>query len=395
MQFPQARTKYEILYFKYCNDLKEKNLLRELTYKKKSCRIYIDFSSSDYLGLSRHPSVIKKSKEYIEEYGTSSGGSRLLSGNLSIFEDLEQKIAATKKVEAAIVFNSAYEANTSIIPALLSQITKPLVFTDRLVHASIHVGLTTASINQIRYRHLDMNHLENLLKKNKSTNEKFIFSETIFGMDGDVLDLSSIKFLSKKYNAFLYLDESHSVGMYEDDGYGISLDEGMTIGAFSKTLGSCGGFASCSKLLKTYLINKCKGFIYSTALPPAIIGANLATWKLLPTLTEERKKIKQLSCLLRKKLHDSGFDIGNSSTHIIPIIIGSEKDTLLLENYLKQNGILVSAIRPPSVPPNTSRLRITVSVHHSIADIEKLVELLKIYQRNHPSRTCLKTIHNR
>jgi len=367
--------------FDHCKSLKEKNLLRELTYKKKSCNSFLDFSSSDYLGLSKHPTVIKKSIECLEKYGASSGGSRLLSGNLPIFEELEQKIAASKKVESAIVFNSAYEANASIIPALLSQATKPIVFADRLIHASMHVGLNAAGVNQIRYRHLDMNHLEDLLKENKTAKEKFIFSETIFGMDGDVLDLTNIKFLAKKYNAFLYLDESHSVGMYGDNGYGISLSEGISIGAFSKTLGSYGGFVSCSKVFKSYFINTCKGLIYSTALPPTVIGANLAAWELLPCLNKERQRIKQISLLFREKLRSSGFNIGSSSTNIIPIIIGSEEETLLLERHLKENGILVSAIRPPSVPPNTSRLRVAISANHSITDIEKLIALLKSHRR--------------
>ncbi|NRA73605.1 MAG: aminotransferase class I/II-fold pyridoxal phosphate-dependent enzyme [Rickettsiales bacterium] len=377
----KSYTKYENLYLKYCQKLEQKTLLRKLSSSQKKLQNYIDFSSSDYLCLSQHPTIIKQSKEFLEKFGTTSSGSRLLSGNLPIFEELEQKIAKSKNTEDTIIFNSAYQANSSIISALLNKkICTPLVLADKLIHASIHEGFTIAGIKQLRYRHLDMNHLEDLLKEYKSASEKFIFSETVFSMDGDVLDIKSISFLAQKYNAFLCLDEAHSIGIYGNNGYGISLNEGIAIGSFSKGLGSLGGFASCSKIFKSYLINQSKNFIYSTALPPAIIGANLAAWQLLPNLDKERDSITQNSYYLRKQLRDCGFNIGNSSSHIIPIIIGSEQETLSYAHYLKKSKILVSAIRPPSVPPNTSRLRIVINASHSKSDIDSLVNLLKTYK---------------
>jgi 8-amino-7-oxononanoate synthase len=342
----------------------------------------IDFTSSNHLGLCKHPQVIAKSRECLEKYGAGSGGSRLLAGNLPIFLELEQKIAKEKRTESSIIFNSAYQANASVIPALLDiKLSRPVVFTDRLVHASIHVGIQEAGIDQIRYRHLDMNHLEDSLKKYEFAAEKFIFSETVFGMDGDAVDLSHITFLAEKYGAFLYLDDAHGLGMYGKNGYGAQIENGITIGAFSKTLGSCGGFVSCSNILQSYLINKSKNFIYSTSLPPAVIGANLAAWDLLPIFEKERNLIAKNAVLLREKLHANGFNTGNSSTHIIPIIIGSAKETLSAAAYLKENGILVSAIRPPSVPPNTSRLRVSISAHHKTTDIERFVQLLITHRR--------------
>jgi 8-amino-7-oxononanoate synthase len=370
-------------YTEHCLKLKAQNLWRSLPKAKSD--VIADFSSNDYLGLSKNSQIIANSMKYCQTYGSGSTGSRLLSGNLPIYEDLEQEIALKKNTKTALIFNSGYQANSSIIATLLNkQILKnePLVFTDRLNHSSIHQGCFLAQVKQLRYRHLDMNHLEELLEQYKDSNQpKFIISETVFGMDGDLVDMQAITLLAKKHNAFLYLDEAHATGLYGKEGYGLSCDFAdivdLTMGTFSKALGSFGCYIACSKELKEYLINCCPGFIYSTALPPMIIGAMKAAWNLIPNLDQTRKKIFDQSAAIRQKIQQLGFETNSYPSNIIPIIIGKEEETLKYKSYLANHGIIVSAIRPPTVPPNTSRLRIAICAEHTSEQVDLLISLLK------------------
>jgi len=378
---------YLDIYEDHCQTLRQKKLFRKLSgAKPKEHWAYLDFSSNDYLNLSKHPVVLKKSKEFLEKYGTGSRGARLLAGNLEVCTELEHKISQAKKTGAALMFSSAYQANSTVIPALLNkQVLKddPLILTDKLIHASMHMGIRASGLRQIRYGHLDMNRLESLLRKS-SHKTKFIFSETVFGMDGDVVDMESITFLAKKYDAFLYLDDTHDVGLHGENGYGLSTKYadaiGITVGAFSKALGSFGGFIACSNKLRDYLVNTCGGFIYSTALPPAIIGANQAAWELLPSLNEIRQGVFQTAQDARHALSERGFNIGHTTTNIIPIIVEEADAALKLQEYLLEKGVIVSAIRPPSVPLGSSRLRLSICANHVIEDVNRLVMLLEEYK---------------
>ncbi|MFH1066542.1 MAG: 8-amino-7-oxononanoate synthase [bacterium] len=374
-------------YTDYCRQLQKVQKFRTLpkcpTGKQKGL---IDFSTNDYLGLSNHPALLEAAYRCAIQHGAGATGSRLLSGNRRIFEELETRIAQDKKTEAALIFNSGYQANATVLAALLdSKILgkKPLVFFDKLNHASLYHGVFLSGAELIRYHHNDFQDLENKLRAAQNeARPKFIVSETLFGMDGDVADIPRLIALAKTHEAFLYLDEAHATGVLGERGYGLSTLHDfkkiphLIMGTFSKGLGVFGAYIACCHNLKEYLINKSTGFIYSTALSPMVIGAVQAAWELLPSLEEQRKLLEQRADDLRKNLQQRGFDTGASTTHIIPIILGTEEKTLQAKEKLLQKNILVSAIRPPTVPPSKSRLRLALTTKHSNEDIEKFLSAI-------------------
>jgi len=348
----------------------------------------LNFSSNDYLGLSQNNIIKRDTIKIIKKYGIGSGSSRLVSGNFDFHEKIESDLAKKKKSEAVIIFSTGYLANYSILSSILSSnIFKksPIVFSDKLNHQCIYEGCKNKKINFLRFHHNDMNHLEYLLKKNKfKQNPKFILSESVFSMDGDFADIAGLVNLKKKYNSFLFLDEAHATGIYGDNGFGLSTkfsnDIDCVTGTFSKAFGSFGAYVSCSKNLKSFLINKCSSFIYSTSLPFSLLASIYSGIKIIPKLKNERKKLIKNSYFLRKILKKDNFDIGNSQTNIIPIIIGDSKKTILISKKLEKKGFYVAPIRPPSVPPNSSRLRISISSCHSQNNIKKLFNSLKMFK---------------
>jgi len=346
---------------------------------------FIDFTSNDYLGLSTHPKIIHNAQYYTETFGVGGKSSRLLQNAQSIYLSLENKIALDKGTEAALLFNSGFQTNITVLAAVLDKKTlkeKPLVFFDRANHASLYQGCYLAGANIIRYRHLDMDHLRSLLESYAHRDvPKFIVTETVFGMDGDIADLNQLTTLAKRHKAFLYVDEAHATGLFGKKGYGLSCDYQddihLSMGSCSKALGVSGGYVACSTLLKEYLVNKCSGFIYSTALSPMIIGAIEAGWDLLPTFTNERSHIFEIANYLRGQLKVLKLEIGNSISQIVPIILGKEEKVVSIQKFLKEKGIYVSAIRPPTVSPKTARLRISINKDHSFEDIDTFIEELK------------------
>ncbi len=348
---------------------------------------YLNFSSNDYLGLSSDSGIIEAAVNTARFYGTGATGSRLLSGNLDIFEQLELQIAKDKKRESALIFNSGFQANITTLSTLLDKsILKqtPLVFFDKLNHASLYQAIALSSPDLVRYRHCDMRHLTFLLERYiDDKRPKFIVSETLFGMDGDIAPIDDLVRLSKKFHAFLYLDEAHSTGILGENGYGLSTSvdlEGIScliMGTFSKAIGCSGGYVACDKLVKEFLLNKAKGFIYSTANSPMVIGAVKESWKRIKNCYKERKHLKSLGDFLRSLLVREGFDIGFSTTHIVPIIIKDERKVLDISRKLLDKNILTSCIRPPSVPIGKSCIRIAICSYHNEVDLEYLVRVLR------------------
>lgn len=353
-----------------------------------------DFSHNDYLGLARDPAIIAAACAAAQEHGMGATGSRLLSGNLPPHIALEAQIAAAKGTEAALVFNSGYQANASALAALLDAKVlgaEPLVFSDRLNHASLHHACQLMQVRQIRYRHNDLDHLAELLDAHAhEARPRFIVTETVFGMDGDQLDMAALTVLSDRHDAFLYLDEAHATGVLGSDGYGLAAGQmqrpglqgqsggsrGVAMGTFSKGLGAAGAYVACNQAVRDYLINRCGGFIYSTAPSPAVIGAVQAAWSRLPQMAAQRAALLASAEQLRQRLRELEFDTGLSSTHIVPVIVGSEQSALALKAWLQARGIIVSAIRPPTVPSHTARIRIALSISHSAAQMDALVQAL-------------------
>ena len=351
----------------------------------KNGKSLINFSSNDYLGLSKHPSLMLASQNYTKQYGTGSTASRLVTGTYDIHEKLEQKLAKVCGKEAALLFNTGFQANTTIIPSLVDQ--KSLVLCDRLVHNSILQGIFLSKARWKRYQHNDLSHLERLLKKAvlQGYNRILIVTETVFSMEGDRSDVDGLIQLSQQYNTLLYLDDAHALGIMGEKGMGLTANKSgidISLGTFGKAIGSFGAFITTSKLIRDYLINCCPGFIYTTALPPAVIGSIDAAIDLVPSLDKERTYLGGRIDYLQNQLINLGYKVCNSISPIIPVIIGDEEKALNLSQYLETNGILATAIRPPTVPKNTARIRFVLSSKHQPEQINYLISLLKQYHES-------------
>ncbi len=348
----------------------------------------INFSSSDYLGLSKHPLLIQRSHEYAKAFGVGSASSRLVSGNFSAYDLLEKKIAAAMGKPTSLILGAGYQANTSVLEALLDPTVlkaKPLVFCDRLCHNSL-ISMTRYFAEIKRFHHNDLSHLEQLLEKHKQDKlPKFILVESIYSMDGDQVDFEKLIPIAKKYDAFLYVDDAHAVGVYGKYGFGkapeFATDIDIIMGTFSKGLGSFGAYIACSKTMRDYLINKCKGLIYSTATSPAVLGAIDAALELVPVLQQERQRIENYASRFRELLKINGLNYGNSNTHIVPWIVGDAKKTLEMSALLEEHGILGATIRPPSVPLGKSRIRFCLTAAHTEEDFEHLCHVIHKIKR--------------
>ncbi|MFA7439852.1 MAG: 8-amino-7-oxononanoate synthase [Sphingomonadaceae bacterium] len=339
----------------------------------------LDFSSNDYLGLASHPLLAERSAEWARQLGSGGGASRLVTGTSDAHLALEARIAEFKGTEAALLFPSGWHLNAAVLSALLKAAPETLLFTDRLIHASLHAG--AAGHRQIRFRHNDLAHLETLLAERAGeTGPRLIVTESVFSMDGDRVDLARLAALACAHDAFLYVDEAHATGVLGPGGRGLSAAHpgsvDLAMGTFSKAMGSFGAYVAGSTLLIDYLINACGGFIFSTAPPPSMLGAIDAALDLVPGMEAERQRLAGHGEHLRARLQAAGIGTGDSSTQIIPAIIGAADATLELATRLADAGFLAAAIRPPTVPPGTSRLRLAVRATHNSSDIDRLADAI-------------------
>lgn len=341
---------------------------------------YVNFAGNDYLALRFHPALIERAKAFAQAHGVGSGASRLVTGNLDLFASLEAKVAALKQKPAALIMASGFQANASILQALFDRSVlgaEPLVFSDRLNHASIHFGCAAAGAREIRYRHGDADHLGSLLNQyHGDERPKFILTESVFSMDGDIAPLAGIAVLARAHDAMLIVDDAHATGILGEGGGGLSGEADIVIGTFSKALGSFGAYVAGSDISRDYLINRCSGLIYSTALPPPVLGAIDAALDLVPSLDAERTHVASLAERFRLGARTLGFDTGASTTQIVPLIAGSNHAALGLSKRLRDAGYFVTAIRPPTVPAGTARLRLAFTAVHTTHDIDGLLDAL-------------------
>lgn len=345
-------------------------------------RRMLNFCSNDYLGLATHPLLKQRAIEYTEKYGTGSTASRLVCGNFDCFEALEDKLARLTGNESALVFNSGFQANVSLFPALADSDT--LILSDFLNHNSIIQGCKLSRCYVNTFRHNDLDHLEDLLKTSTGNHSRnFIVTESIFSMDGDICDIDTLISLSEKYNAILVVDEAHATGVIGKNGMGISSNKNvdLVMGTFSKGAGSFGAYISSNSMIRDYLVNFCNGLIYTTALPPAVIGSIDAALELIPKMEVERRELMDNSDKLRKGLRKMGYDTGKSTTHIIPVIIGDEKEALRLSGWLEENSVLATTFRPPTVPRGQSRIRIALTAAHDEKHVDLLLDLFGRWQK--------------
>jgi 8-amino-7-oxononanoate synthase len=348
-------------------------------------QVLLNFSANDYLGLAKHPALIAAAQRYTELYGAGATASRLVTGSFEIHQALEARLAAACGREAALLFNSGFQANSTILTALLDR--QSLVLCDRLIHSSLIQGILASGARYQRYRHSDLDDLESRLRvacaasPSASPNRLLIVTETVFSMDGDRSDVAALGELAERYGAILYLDDAHALGVLGQDGMGLAVGHpaDLVIGTLGKAFGSFGAFVACSQPLRDYLVNCCPGFIYTTALPPAVIGAIDAALTLMPSLSSARAHLADLAQTLRQQLQQLGYETGASTTQIMPILLGPEAKTLNLAQWLEQQGLLAIPIRPPTVAPGTSRIRLALSSCHRQADLAQLVAAVQAW----------------
>lgn len=367
------------------------------TYVKGKQKKVLMFSSNNYLGIATDERVKRALIKGVKEYGMGSGGSRLVSGNIEIQEELEDRIAEFKGYEAAITFSTGYMANGGAIPALLEPpvlsgreaikskifgIGNPVVFTDELNHASIVDGCRISKAEKVIYRHKDLYDLEVKLRRVPNFKRKLIVTDGVFSMDGDIAPIPGIMKLAQKYDTAVMIDDAHATGILGDNGRGTSeyfhlnRKPEIMMGTFTKAFGAVGGFIAASQDLIDYLRVTSRTYIFSAPIPPAIVVGILEGIKVIQ---EERRfeKLWENIHYVMPKLKEAGFNTLDTETQIIPIIIGKEETAIKVSRRLLEEGIFAPAIRWPAVPKDMSRLRITIMARHTKEHINVFVDKLK------------------
>ncbi len=339
---------------------------------------YLLLATNNYLGLTHSLRVKQAAMKAVEEYGTGSGGARLTTGSHPLYEKLERKIAAFKGTEAAMIFNTGYMANVGTISAVLSK--GDVVFSDELNHASIIDGCRLSKGQTVVYRHTDMSHLAEVLKNTPCPGRRLIVTDGVFSMDGDIAPLDQIVKLAEEYQAMVMVDDAHAVGVLGLGGrgtvdyFGLKGRVQIQVGTLSKSLAAEGGYVAGSQALIHYLINKARSFIFSTALSPATIGAACAALEELETNPDMVDTLLDNADYVRTALVHAGLQVDGRVTPILPILLGEAGIAIKMAEELKKAGLIVSAIRPPTVMAGASRLRLTVSAAHEHADLVRAVE---------------------
>jgi 8-amino-7-oxononanoate synthase len=330
--------------------------------------------SNNYLGLANDPRLKEKMLRATEAWGCGSGGSRSISGSLAIHRLLEEKLAQFHRCEAALLFNSGYSANLSLLTALMGE--GDAIFSDALNHASIVDGCRLSKASVQIYRHLEMKHLESLLQENVEKRRRLIVTDGIFSMDGDLAPLSEIIQLAKRYEALTMVDEAHAIGVFGPNGRGatehfqLSQEVDIRMGTFGKALGCFGAYVAGRKSLIEFLINRARVFLYTTAIPPSVSASVMASLDIVEQEPERRERLWTNVHYLREGLNQLGLDTMKSRAHIIPVLTGEPKITMEMDRRLLERRVFVQGIRPPTVPEGKCRLRVTVMATHTREDLD-------------------------
>ncbi len=359
--------------------LRDKGRLRELRplSGRKGCRVRLDgremlnLSSNDYLGLAGDEGLHEQfysrmdDASLLDGYGLGSASSRLLTGDSAAAHKLEGLLAQTYGRPAALLYNSGYHANIGILPTLLGK--KDLILSDKLNHASIHDAMRLSQADHRRFRHCDYDHLAGILRQHRADYERVIVvSESVFSMDGDVADLRRLVELKNNFDCLLYIDEAHAVGLYGQQGLGQAEEQevveeiDLLVGTFGKALASIGAFVLCRPEIRDYLINHSRSLIFTTALPPVVIGWNHFIFQHMLRLAPERLHLRNLADRLRQELRRHGLQT-DGETNIVPVMIGGDAEAMALAAEMQKMGYLIFPVRPPAVPEGTSRFRLSLS----------------------------------
>jgi 8-amino-7-oxononanoate synthase len=330
-------------------------------------------SSNNYLGLAEHPALREAGIRALERDGCGAGASRSISGTMELHRELEERIACFKGCEAALLFSTGYMANIGLLTTLVGD--GDLIVSDELNHASIVDGCRLSRAEVWVYRHRAMDHLEALLKQS-SHRRRLVVTDGVFSMGGEIAPLAQIRELADQYGALVMVDDAHATGVLGKGGRGTAEHCGMTgkieiqMGTLGKALGGFGAYVAGSRALVDYLINRCRTFIYTTALPPAIAAMALAALDIVEKEPERRQRLWENTVHLREGLHKLGFDTGMSETPICPVLIGDNALTMEADRRLMAQGVFVQGLRPPTVPPRGARLRATPMATHTAEDLD-------------------------
>jgi 8-amino-7-oxononanoate synthase len=335
--------------------------------------------SNNYLGLANHPRVRQAAADAAMRWGVGTGASRLVSGSMTIHRRLEERLAAFKRTPSCLLFGSGYLANVGIVSALARE--GEVVFSDELNHASIIDGCRLARAETFVYRHADTEHLEWGLRQ-ADASASLIVTDGVFSMDGDIAPLTEIVELAHRYDVRVVVDEAHGTGAVGPGGRGSVAAAGLdgevdvVIGTLSKALGSYGAFACCDQAMASYLVNSARSFIFSTAPPPPAVAGALAALELLASEPRRVARLQANADLLRSELAREGFDVTGSQTQIVPIVIGEAAQAVRVCEGAIGMGVFAQAIRPPTVPAGTSRLRLAVMASHGRAELREAARTL-------------------
>ncbi len=341
-------------------------------------RSVIQLCSNDYLGLAAHPAVARAAADAALEHGAGAGSARLIVGTSAPHAALERDIATLKQTEAAVVFSSGYHANTGVLPILAGE--EDVILSDELNHASLIDGCRLARAAIRVYRHADAGHLEDLLQESRGFRRRVIVTETVFGMDGDLAPLADLVALARRHDASLVVDEAHATGVFGRNGGGLVSQLGLgdtvdvQIGTLSKALGSLGGYVAGSAALVDWVVNAARTFIYTTALPPPSVAAARAAIAVLAAEPERRDRVWSHAGLVRERLTEIGYTLGPSRSPILPVLVGGAEAAVRLSEALLAHGVLAPAIRPPTVPDGTARLRVTPTAAHTADDLAEAID---------------------
>lgn len=378
-------------YAEQLDNLKQQGNFRQFTSNQQQGRwitiqdrTMLNLASNDYLGLAADLSLREEFLDTlkIERVLFSSSSSRLLTGNFAEYEQFENSLSKAFG-RAALLFNSGYHMNIGILPALAD--SKTVILADKLVHASMIDGIRLSNAQYVRYRHNDLQHLEQLLQKyqqDEQVERIIVVTESIFSMDGDETDLAALAQLKQRFSkAMLYVDEAHAIGVRGGQGLGCAEQYGVLhqidflVGTFGKAIASIGGYIICDPIIRDYLINKMRPLIFSTALPPISIAWSDFIFNKVLNMQQQRQHLAEISQFLQQSVIAKGFS-SPSSSHIIPIIVGESNAAIEKARFVQQQGFYAMPVRPPTVPQNSSRLRISLTSMVQKAELEKLVECL-------------------
>jgi len=341
-------------------------------------REIILLASNNYLGLSTEPTVVKAAQDALDKYGTGASGSRLLSGNLDLYQKLEYRISALKETEAALVFSSGYQANLGLISTLCQ--ADDLILSDALNHASIIDGCRLSKAQRLIYNHCDPDHLQDLLSNASAATNRWIITDGVFSMDGNLAPLPEILDLANRFDAYVIIDDAHGFGVLGTNGGGITSHFSLTdsrlihVGTLSKAVGGLGGYVAGPQVLIDLLINQARSFIFTTGLPPSVIATAIAAIDLIAISPERRQRLLNHAEYLRHQLRQLGLQIPAGKAQIVPVIIGAAEQAKQLADQLLNLGLFAPAVRPPTVPPNTARLRLSPIATHTDADLQTVVQ---------------------